>query len=68
MKFNNLSDGTTDGVVIFYMKKGMLHPVLLNKDQATMLDIVIAAPFAEEKMIIAPTPVEHETIKNMIID
>ena len=68
MKFKNLSDGTTDGVVLFYMKKGKLHPILLNKDQADILDLVISMPFSGNKMVIDPNPVEHATIKYMLVD
>jgi hypothetical protein len=66
-EFTNLSDGNSDGIVLFYMKEGMLYPVLLNKDQAEMLDITIAAPF-KSKLAITPTPLEYEAIKHMIID
>jgi hypothetical protein len=29
-KYTNLSDGVSDGIAIFYMKDGKLHPVLLD--------------------------------------
>jgi len=67
-EFTNLSDGNSDGIVLFYMKEGMLYPVLLNKDQVEMLDIAIAVPFMKSKLAITPTPLEYEAIKHMIID
>lgn len=65
MQFQNLSDGVKDGIVIFYLKNGKLHPALLDEDQATMLDVVIATPFVESKMRIS-RPVELNTIKSMV--
>jgi len=67
-KWTNISDGKSNGFVLFYMKDGMLHPVLLTKDQADMLDISIAIPFTEKPARVAPTPVEHDAIKEMIIE
>lgn len=37
-KYNNLSDGKSDGFVMFYLKDGKLFSVMLNKDQAQFLD------------------------------
>lgn len=67
-KFTNISDGTSDGIVFFYMKDKMLYPILINKEQAEMLDVVIAMPFKDYKLRVAPTPVEYDAIKNMIIE
>ena len=64
MKFKNLSDGTTDGFALFYMKDGLLHAVGLAKDQATMLDILIPGPFMGSKVHVANTiTVEDGVIK-----
>ena len=67
-KYKNLSNGTSDGVVLFYMKNQMLYPVLITKDQVEMLDFMIAAPFMNSAMQVGPTPVEYDAIKHMIID
>lgn len=66
IELNNLSNGETDGIVLFYLKNGSLHPILLNEEQAIMLDMVIATPFAESKLRVAPSIVEYEAIKHMI--
>lgn len=44
----NLSDGVKDGFVLFYLKGGKLHTVLLNKDQADMLDISLKVAFGDD--------------------
>lgn len=67
-KYKNLSDGESNGIVLFYMKNKMLHPVMITKDQVEMLDLVLAIPFKETKLIVDPIPLEYETIKKMIID
>lgn len=66
-KWNNLSNGETDGFVLFYLKGGKLHPVLLSQDQADMLDLSIVVPFQEKPCRVAPTPLEHDNIKEMLI-
>lgn len=66
LKLINLSDGTTNGIVLFYMKNGKLHPILLKEEQAQMLDFVIKTPFAESKMCVHPDAVEYQTIKHML--
>ena len=68
MKFKNLSDGKTDGIVLFYMKNEKLHPVGLSEEQAMMLDVLLATPFTEKGMAVSPKPVEYEAIKEMIMD
>lgn len=67
-KYKNLSDGVSDGIVLFYMKNKMLYPVMITKDQVEMLDLIIAVPFKESKLVVAPTPVEYDAIKEMIIE
>lgn len=41
MKFQNLSDGISDGFALFYLKDGKLCSVLLNEDEAKMLDLML---------------------------
>ena len=67
-KYKNLSDGVSDGIVLFYMKNRMLHPVMITKDQIEMLDLALVIPFKDSKLNIAPTPVKYEAIKEMVID
>lgn len=42
---NNMSDGTSDGIVIMYCKDGIIYPVGLNKEQLEMLDLSIGICF-----------------------
>ena len=65
--WNNLSNGKSNGFVLFYMKDGMLHPVLLTKEQADLLDLSIILPFQEKPCTVALTPLEYDAIKEMII-
>lgn len=65
-KYNNLSNGYSDGVVIFYMRKGKLHPILLTEEQADILDFVIPMPFKEDRMHISPDSVQLKAIEHMI--
>lgn len=65
-KFQNLSNGQSDGVVIFYMKNGKLHPVALTKDQAQMLDIAISVPFKSSAMNVIGSPVSYQNISHML--
>ena len=48
MNFNNLSDGKSDGIVLFYMKDGKLKPIGLVQEQAEALDLIIMIPFKEK--------------------
>lgn len=41
MKFQNLSNGKSDGFVLFYLKDGKLHSVLLNEDAVDVLDATL---------------------------
>lgn len=68
LEFKNLSNGITDGIVFFYMKDKMLYPILLDKEQCEMLDIMLLMAFSESQLRIAPTPVEYEAIKEMIVE
>ena len=65
-RFNNLSNGIDDGVVLFYLKDGKLHPILLNADQAEMLDLVITTPFVDSKMLISEEVLKVEVIRHML--
>ena len=47
-KYENLSNGTSDGIVLFYMKDGKLKPIALTKDQADMLDVSLKIAFGEK--------------------
>ena len=51
-KYNNLSDGKSDGIVLFYVKEGKIKPVVFSQDQADMLDIVLNMPFKESKLMV----------------
>ena len=50
MEFNNLSDGKSDGIVLFYMKEGKLKPIGLCQEQAEALDLIIMIPFKEKSL------------------
>ena len=49
MEFRNLSDGESDGFTIFYLKGKKLHAVLLNEEQAGILDLSLGIVFAKSK-------------------
>lgn len=51
-KYNNLSDGKCDGVIILYMKDGKVKPVSLTEGQASMLDLSLMFPFKEKGIIV----------------
>jgi len=53
-EYNNISNGITDGFVLFYMKDGKLKSVGLNKDEADRLDIILGTVFTEPATIIEP--------------
>ena len=50
----NLSDGKSDGIVLFYLKDKKLYSVLLPREQAEVLDIALGAILGEETLKIAP--------------
>ena len=50
MNFNNLSDGKSDGIVLFYMKDVKLKPIGLVQEQAEALDLIIMIPFKEKSL------------------
>ena len=37
----NLSDGISDGIVLFYAKDGIIYPIGLSKEQLETLDLTI---------------------------
>lgn len=41
MTLNNLSDGKSDGLVLFYAKDGTLYPIGLSEEQAQAIDLTI---------------------------
>ena len=50
-KYNNLSNGTTDGFTLFYLKDGKLCSVLLNEEQAQCLDLSLGVAFGSQDKI-----------------
>lgn len=63
MKFQNLSDGTKDGFALFYLKDGKLNSVLLNEDEATVLDLMLNTLNATDKT----KPIKIKKCDNNII-
>lgn len=49
-EFKNLSNGETDGFALFYIKDGKLKAVLLNEEEATMLDASLKIAFGDSKV------------------
>ena len=43
MEFNNLSNGSSNGIAMVYVRDGKLYPVMLTEQQATTLDISLGA-------------------------
>lgn len=64
--FRNISNGKSDGVVLFYMKSGKLYPVGLTENQAELLDLSIVVPFADENMRVDSKPLEYKNIKTYL--
>ena len=51
--FENISDGISkDGFVVLFMKEGKIRPIMLTKNQATLLDISLFVPFQKEQLLI----------------
>lgn len=50
----NLSDGKSDGIVLFYLKDKKLYGVLLPREQAEVPDITLGVIFGNETLKIAP--------------
>ena len=48
---NNLSDGKSDGIVIMYVKDGVVYPVALKKDQIEFIDFSIGMMFGKLSVI-----------------
>ena len=40
-KYINLSNGKSDGFVLFYVKDGIIYPVLLREQQAQAVDMML---------------------------
>ena len=55
---NNLSDGTTDGFALFYIKDGKLHSVVFNQEQKDMLDLTLSMVFKGHQARIIKSDVE----------
>lgn len=53
-----MSDGTSNGIVIFYMKGGKLYPVALDKRQIDNLNLTLGATLNEINVINAPLNTE----------
>lgn len=41
--FTTLSDGTADGIVLMYVKKGVIYPIGLTKVDALMIDAILSS-------------------------
>lgn len=54
MDYVNISNGMTDGFVLFYLKGGKLCSVLLTAEQATMLDLVLDTVFGDQSARVVP--------------
>lgn len=55
VKYTNVSDGESDGFVLFYVKNKKLHSVLLNEIQASLLDLSLKMVFDDEPAKVIPT-------------
>lgn len=51
-KYQNLSDGKSDGFIILYVKDGKVKPIGLTESQASMLDLSLMFPFKDKGVII----------------
>jgi hypothetical protein len=49
--FSNLSNGKTDGLVLFYVKDQISYPVYLTQDQAEMLDMMFGMAFSGKYVV-----------------
>ena len=63
--YKNLSDGKSNGIVLFYMQEGVLYPVALSGEQVEILDLSIALPFKEKGIRVVK---QSLNIKNGIIE
>lgn len=64
--FQNMSNGKSDGLVLFYIKGGKLHPVELTLKQIKRFDIVIRMAFPDGRLSIESQPVKYENIKSLL--
>jgi len=53
-KFENLSDGESDGFIVFYLKDKKICAVVLNEEQAQGLDLSLKLAFGKDKARICP--------------
>ncbi len=51
----NLSDGISDGFVLFYIKDKKLNTVLLNEEQAQTLDMMLNVVFKDTPARVMPS-------------
>jgi hypothetical protein len=51
-----LSDGKSDGVVLMYAKNGVLYPVALTEEQASMLSLTIGLSLNGKLNVISDKP------------
>ncbi len=51
-KYQNLSDGKSDGFILLYVQDGKVKPIGLTQDQASMLDLSLMFPFNENGVTI----------------
>jgi hypothetical protein len=48
---SNMSDGTKDGLALFYIRDKTVYPVALTQEQVDMLDLVLAAALRTIKVV-----------------
>jgi len=60
----NLSDGKTDGIVLFYLKDKKLYPIALTKEQVDMLDITISMGMGR-KLNVIDKPLKGLELENL---
>ena len=66
-KYDNLSDGNTDGFVLFYRKADKLHPLVLSSEQADLMDYAIGVPFVPgESVKASPRGITIEELKGLL--
>jgi len=66
MNLVNLSDGNSDGIVLFYLKDHKVYPTVLNEEQADILDRLFSA-LGELRVLDEPQNVTLERYKNLAV-
>lgn len=63
----NLSDGKTNGIVLFYAKDGELYPIGLTQKQMESIDIMIGAAVGNSKLtVLSDKPMGKVTFTTLI--